>query len=104
MQITLTMDLTEENLEKLKTFLDKKPVAVGVKAEEPKREEPTKENVPGAPVITMTDVRAKALAMSKAGKAAELKAIFAKFGAVKLSDIKPEDYEALMRELVNANA
>lgn len=41
--------------------------------------------------------------LSKAGKREELSAIFAKFGGKKLSDIKEEDYPALMKELEAAN-
>ena len=44
-----------------------------------------------------------ATALSKAGKREELSAIFAEFGGKKLSDIKEEDYPALMERLVAAN-
>ncbi len=53
--------------------------------------------------VTKTDVRAAATALSKANKRAELKAIFTKFGGTKLSDMKEEDYPALLKELVAAN-
>ena len=53
--------------------------------------------------VSKTDVRAVATALSKAGKREELSAIFAEFGGKKLSDIKEEDYPALMERLVAAN-
>lgn len=46
--------------------------------------------------VSKTDVRAAATVLSKAGKREELSAIFAKFGGKKLSDIKEEDYPALI--------
>ena len=49
--------------------------------------------------VTKTDIRAVATKLSKAGKSAALKTIFAKFGGNKLSDIKEEDYPALMAAL-----
>lgn len=120
MQITLTMDLTAENLDKLKAFVaDNAEVKVETKpatkktaakkaepkAEEPKTEEP-KDEAPAAETetITKTDVRAKALALSKAGKSDLLAEIFGKFGASKLSEVKESDYPELMRELVSADA
>ena len=53
--------------------------------------------------VSKTDVRTVATALSKAGKREELSAIFAEFGGKKLSDIKEEDYPALMERLVAAN-
>lgn len=128
MQITLTMDLTAENLDKLKAFVadnaevkvETKPATKKtaakkaepkvenpepIKVEEPKAEEP-KEEAPAAETetITKTDVRAKALALSKAGKSDLLAEIFGKFGASKLSEVKESDYPELMRELVSADA
>lgn len=123
MQITLQLELTPENLDKLKTFCaDTQAAAVPEKApakktatkkadkpaESPAPEEPkaTAElaATPAAenettPAPTKTDVRAVALKLSKAGKSAVLKEIFAKFGAEKLSDIKEDQYPELMKEL-----
>lgn len=53
--------------------------------------------------VSKTDVRAVATALSKAGKRDKLSAIFAEFGGKKLSDIKEEDYPALMEKLEAAN-
>lgn len=54
--------------------------------------------------VSKTDIRAVALKLSKAGKSDELRAIFGKFGAERLSDIKEEDYPAVMAELGAINA
>lgn len=53
--------------------------------------------------VSKTDVRAIATVLSKAGKRDQLSAIFAEFGGKKLSDIKEEDYPALMEKLEAAN-
>lgn len=53
--------------------------------------------------VSKTDVRAVATALSKAGKREQLSKIFAEFGGKKLSDIKEEDYPALMEKLEAAN-
>lgn len=122
MQITLQLELTSENLDKLKTFCeDTQAAAVPEKApakktttkkadkpaESPAPVEPKATAEPAAtpapeattPAPTKTDVRAVALKLSKAGKSAVLKEIFAKFGAEKLSDIKEDQYPELMKEL-----
>ncbi len=52
---------------------------------------------------SLTDVRAVALRLSKAGKQAQLKEIFAKYGAAKLSDIAEEHYADLMADLEAVN-
>lgn len=115
-QITLTLDLTQENLELLKSLCpaEKKSakkkenlIAVGpepygefttqdVKPEPVKEEAPAK-NEPAK--VTLTDVRAVALKLSKAGKQDFLKSAFEKFGGKKLSDIKEADYATLLEEL-----
>lgn len=114
MKITVTMELTQENLSKLRALLpdteipgqvsmfdspSEKPVEPV--AEAPKTEAPKTEDKP----ITKTDIRAVALKLSKAGKQKELADIFAKFGCKKLSDFdsRTEDYPALMKELVSVN-
>lgn len=123
MKITITMDLTTENLNKLRLLLSDEQIPEQLPLlnshTTDKAEPPTGTAIdtfatpaPEAPVkneeqkITETDVRAVAMKLSKAGKQAELAAIFAKFGCKKLSDFKkcPENYPALMEELVKANA
>lgn len=79
----------------------KKTATKDKKAATPK-EEPAEEK-DDAPEITLTDVRAVALKLSKAGKQKLLKEIFAKYGAEKLSDIAAEHYADLMADLEAAN-
>lgn len=116
MKITVTMELTQENLSKLRALLpdteipgqvsmfdspSEKPVEPTAEAPAPKDETPKTEDKP----ITKTDIRAVALKLSKAGKQKELADIFAKFGCKKLSDFdnRTEDYPTLMKELVSVN-
>lgn len=114
MKITVTMELTQENLSKLRALLPDTEIPGQVSmfdspserpvepvAEAPKTEAPKTEDKP----ITKTDIRAVALKLSKAGKQKELANIFAKFGCKKLSDFdsRTEDYPALMKELVSVN-
>ena len=109
MKITVTMELTQENLSKLRALLPDTEIPGQVsmfnspseKPVEPTAEAPKIEDKP----ITKTDIRAVALKLSKAGKQKELADIFAKFGCEKLSDFdsRTEDYPALMKELVSVN-
>lgn len=116
MKITVTMELTQENLSKLRALLpdteipgqvsmfdspSEKPVEPANETPAPAAETPKVEDKP----ITKTDIRAVALKLSKAGKQKELADIFAKFGCKKLSDFdsRTEDYPALMKELVSVN-
>ena len=109
MKITVTMELTQENLSKLRALLPDTEIPGQVsmfdspseKPVEPTAEAPKIEDKP----ITKTDIRAVALKLSKAGKQKELADIFAKFGCKKLSDFDShtEDYPALMKELVSVN-
>lgn len=109
MKITVTMELTQENLSKLRALLPDTEIPGQVsmfdssseKPVEPAAEAPKTEDKP----ITKTDIRAVALKLSKAGKQKELADIFAKFGCKKLSDFdsRTEDYPALMKELVSVN-
>lgn len=117
MQLTLNIDMTPENLEKLKVFCedtkaapDKKPAAktttskaTKTKAEAKEQESTTEEpKTSETKNITLTDVRAVALKLSKAGRSDLLKEIFAKFGATKLSEVPEDKYADLMEELTNA--
>lgn len=105
MKITVTMELTQENLSKLRALLPDTEIPGQVSMfdspSEKSVEAPKTEDKP----ITKTDIRAVALKLSKAGKQKELADIFAKFGCKKLSDFdsRTEDYPALMKELVSVN-
>lgn len=116
MKITVTMDLTSENLDKLRALLpDAQVSSQPAEFDSPSKStvEQQQSEVKSDPEpesqeeqkITKTDIRTVALKLSKAGKQKELAAIFAKFDAKKLSDFddRPGDYPALMKELVSAN-
>lgn len=120
MKITVTMELTQENLSKLRALLPDTEIPGQVsmfdspseKLVEPTAEAPAPAPAPATEApktedkpITKTDIRAVALKLSKAGKQKELADIFAKFGCKKLSDFdsRTEDYPALMKELVSVN-
>lgn len=113
MKITVTMDLTADNLNKLKALLPAEQLEgqmslfdASAPAEAPKPVEAPKPAEEPQTTITQTDIRAAATKLSKANKQAELAEIFAKFGGKKLSDFKdrPDVYPDLMKALVEANA
>lgn len=119
MKITVTMELTQENLSKLRALLPDTEIPGQVSMFDSPSEKPVEAPKTEAPAsapatealktedkpITKTDIRAVALKLSKAGKQKELADIFAKFGCKKLSDFdsRTEDYPALMKELVSVN-
>ena len=49
--------------------------------------------------LTLEEVRAACAEKSRAGFTAEVKAIITKYGADKLSTVKPEDYAAVLAEV-----
>jgi len=82
---------------------DPTPAATGETAASAKTGDQAAETSASGKPGASPSVRAAATVLSKAGKREELSAIFAKFGGKKLSDIKEEDYPALMKELEAAN-
>jgi len=50
------------------------------------------------PEIKLEDIRAVLAEKSRAGHTAEVRALLKKYGAAKLSEIDPANYEALMRD------
>lgn len=74
------------------------------------KEEKTEETVPPveqpvAPAIKLEDVRTVLAEISRSGKTAQMKELLGRFGASKLSDVKAEDYAALLaaaKEVKNA--
>lgn len=50
------------------------------------------------PELKLEDVRAVLAEKSRAGHTAEVRALLKKYGAAKLSEIDPANYEALMKE------
>lgn len=89
------------------TGKDKKTVVLKETLVEPTEPETTfkigAETEDVIPTVSLTDVRATALKLSKAGKQATLKKIFAKYGASKLSDISVERYADLLADLEDAD-
>lgn len=65
---------------------------------EPKKDKATAKVTPEPEKksISLTDVRAVLAEKSRKGYTADVKALLLKFGASKLSDINPADYEALL--------
>ena len=59
-------------------------------------EAPTKKE--SKPELKLEDVRAVLAEKSRAGHTAEVRALLKKYGAAKLSEINPANYEALMRD------
>ena len=60
---------------------------------------------PAAPSIKLEDVRTVLAEISRSGKTAQMKELLGRFGASKLSDVKPEDYADLLaaaKEVKNA--
>ncbi|MCD8175135.1 MAG: DNA ligase [Phascolarctobacterium sp.] len=53
---------------------------------------------PAPPKLTLERVRATLAEKSRAGHAAEIRALLQRYGATKLSQIDPANYEALLRD------
>ena len=53
---------------------------------------------PEKPALKLEDVRAVLAEKSRAGHTAEIRALLQKYGAGKLSEINPADYEALLKD------
>ena len=102
-QIVATIHRIGEDIIALADYL-----AAYVKEEQISAEEavqPVKEEAPKAPAIKLEDVRTVLAEISRSGKTAQMKELLSQFGASKLSDVKPEDYPALLaaaKEVKNA--
>lgn len=103
MEFTITLPLTPENLEKVKSLFpaeavmtEEKPKKKAAKKKEaaPEPVEPATETA-SEPMPTKADLRAVALAISKAGGNDQLKEVFSDFGSENLSGLKEEDYGAV---------
>jgi len=57
---------------------------------------PVQESPTQTTSLTLEEVRAKLTDISQAGKKTEVSALIAEFGATKLTEVKSEDYAALM--------
>ncbi len=79
------------------TKTDTSPAELPEKAAEPApAKQPKKEETPA---FIFTDVRKAFSAKSHAGYTAQVKELISKYGAQRLSDVKEEDYPALMADL-----
>ena len=120
-QVTVTIDLTPRNLELLRMLCEEQPklhiensfpFPASPFPEEPVQDEEIKgfgqmefpevaeeKPEPKPEPVQAQDVKAVCLKLSKSGRSDELRRAFAKFGGKKFSDIRPEDYAALLKEL-----
>jgi len=65
----------------------------------PAEEDPPKKAAKEEPkVLTLEDVRHQMTVIAQSGFSAEVKALITKYGARKLSDIDPSQYESLLKE------
>ena len=65
----------------------------------PAKEDPPKKAAKEEPkVLTLEDVRHQMTVIAQSGFSAEVKALITKYGARKLSDIDPSQYESLLKE------
>lgn len=76
---------------RIKKEIETEPVQPKPEAEKSQKEEPTR--------VTLEALREKVVTLAKAGKTAEIKAVFSEFDAAKLQDVKKSDYEALNEKL-----
>ena len=102
-QIVATIHRIGEDIIALADYL-----AAYVKEEQTTAEEkvpPVTEETPAALPIKLEDVRTILAEISRSGKTAQMKELLGRFGASKLSDVKQEDYAALLaaaKEVKNA--
>ena len=68
--------------------------------EETPKKTPKKEAKKEPKVLTLEDVRHQMTVIAQSGFSAEVKALITKYGARKLSDIDPSQYESLLKEAV----
>ena len=68
-----------------------------VKAQKAEKQESVAEAQPESPA-TLEGIRALMAQKTQEGKSKEIKELLQKYGAAKLSAVKPEDYPALMQE------
>ena len=68
-----------------------------VKAQKAEKQEPVAEVQQESPA-TLEGIRALMAQKTQEGKSKEIKELLQKYGAAKLSAVKPEDYPALMQE------
>lgn len=95
-----TAEIILNAVKELKTLFTEAPApaAIPEKKPEAKKEAPVEEAKPETKTYTFQEVRGIMAGLSGQGKKAEAKTLLTRFGATKLSDVKPEDYAALVEE------
>lgn len=93
--VVLQMQETETADKKMKEKTDTEKSGKSVKSEKAD-EKDTMDS--GKKEVTVEDIRAVLAQKSQDGKSKEIKELLGKFGAVKLSAVKPEDFPALLQE------
>lgn len=66
---------------------------------DPEAEQALADPEPEKPAVTKTDVRQKALELTKAGETAKVEEVFARFGAKKFTQLKESDYADVLEAL-----
>jgi len=74
-----------------------------IRPEDPQPKDPAAEEAvaqaPEMPEVTKTDVRQKALELTKAGQTAKVEEVFGRFGAKKFTQLKESDYAQVLEAL-----
>ena len=75
-----------------------------IRPEDPQPKDPEAEQAladpePEQPAVTKTDVRQKALELTKAGETAKVEEVFGRFGAKKFTQLKESDYAQVLEAL-----
>lgn len=94
---------TEAVLQRVREMNEEHEAAeVAVEAPEPEKAEAAESEqetaAPEEKAYSFEEVRGIMAGLAGSGKRAEAKALLTKYGAAKLSDVKPEDYPALVRK------
>ena len=101
MKITVTMELTQENLSKLRALLPDTEIPGQVSMFDSPSEKPVETSKAEAPAPATETPKTEDKPITKT----DIRAVAPKFGCKKLSDFdsRTEDYPALMKELVSVN-
>ena len=78
--------------------IPEKPAAKKQTKDAPAKEKESEPKPEPAKEYSFTDVRGIMAGLAGQGKKAEARALLQKFGAARLSEVKPEDYAALVQE------
>lgn len=70
-----------------------------IQPKDPEAEQALADPEPEKPAVTKTDVRQKALELTKAGQTAKVEEVFARFGAKKFTQLKESDYADVLEAL-----